>query len=116
MKKLINEAKRMQQLAGLLNENEGMGDDTIEVDGMTGLYMTTVGQTKLYSSESTEVGSNFDYFIVTPGEEPKFISVELDEEPESAIKAKFVMKKTGLQDPMLCKAIAADMNQELDLM
>lgn len=114
MKKQINEVKRMQQIAGILNEDIS-DDSTITVDGMTGFYLTTVGQTKLYSSESTETGSNFDYFIVNPGEEPRFVSVELDKEPEAPIKAKFVMMKTGLQDPMICKAIAKDMNSEMGM-
>lgn len=108
--------KRMQKIAGILKENQEVDDSdvpTITVDGMTGIYLTTVGQAKLYSSESTETGSNFDYFIITPGREPKTVSVQLGEESENPIQANYVMKETGIRDPALCKAIATDINQEL---
>lgn len=117
-KSLLSEVRQLQKIAGLLKEDfEEDNTKTIEVDGMTGIYMTNVGNTELYSSESTEVGSNFDYFVVTPDKEPKMISVEIDFDPEEggSATAEYVKEKTGLQDINLCKAIAQDINDELGL-
>lgn len=121
-KQMLNEVRRMQQLAGIkpIVEMDGMmddsmNDDTITVDGMTGTLISTIGDTKLYSSESTEVDSNFDYFLVQGGGEPQFVSIETPGE-EIEISARYIRKVAGIKNTAVAQAIADDMIDELGSM
>lgn len=114
----LNEVRQLQKIAGLLKEDFEENDPkTIVVDGMTGIYVATVGNIELYISESTEVDSNFDYFVVEPGKEPEMVSVEIDFDPEEgeSATARYVKKQTGLRDMNLCNAIAQNINDELSM-
>lgn len=112
MKKQLNEIKRLQELAGISPVKESSEEpETINVDGMTGILVWQLGQAKLYSAESTDTGSSFDYIFVFDG---KTEMISIPTPPEYPVKMSYVESQIGDRDPFLISAIVHDMNDELN--